>query len=370
MASMAVIPFTRGVPSPDMLPVEDLREAAMRALTDEPAAALAYTPGGHRGLREWIAARHGVDPARVLLVNGSLQGVTFLAQHHFLGKGGRAIAEDPTYDRTLIALRTFGAEVEQVPLTPEGIDVDALRAALSRGEAPRLLYVIPTFQNPAGVSLPEEGRRLVVELCREHGVLLVEDDPYGLLRFEGAPAPSLHELDGGDNVVYSSSFTKTVAPGLRTGYLVLPERLAGPLARLSENTYIGPNTLAEATLAAYCAAGRFEPNVQRATAILRERRDAMERSLREHFPEGSRWTTPEGGYFYWIDLPDAVDTAAVLERATAAGVPYVKGGDFCSPGRGGASLRLAFSAVTPAQIAEGVERLGAVLAQALAPAGV
>ena len=207
---------------------------------------------------------------------------------------------DPTYDRTLISLRTFGAEVEGVPLTAEGMDVDALERALGAGPAPRLVYSIPTYQNPAGVTLPAEARRRLVELCRAAGVLLLEDDPYGLLRFEGDAEPSLHELDGGDNVIYSSSFTKTVAPGLRTGYLVLPERLTGPLAKISENTTIGPNSFAEATLNAYCRAGRFEPNVELATAALRERRDAMEAGLREHFPEGARWTTPRGGYFYWV----------------------------------------------------------------------
>src|SRR3954447_20297513 len=364
---MTAIPFTRGVPSADMLPVSDLEQAAVIALREDGARALAYSPGGYMPLREWIGERHRVDPARVLLVNGSLQGVAFLAQHLFLGRGGIAVTEDPTYDRTLISLRTFGAEVVAVPVTPAGVDVDALEQTLAQRPA-RLLYLIPTFQNPSGVSLPEQGRRRVVELARRHEVLVVEDDPYGLLRFEGEAAPTLHELDGGDNVIYSSSFTKTVAPGLRTGYLVLPERLSGPLARLSENTYIGPNTSAEAALAAYCTAGRFEPNVDRATAILRERRDAMEAALEAHFPDGATWTTPQGGYFYWADLPDAIDTSALLPEASARGVPSVGGADFCAGGGGRSSLRLAFSAVPPEQISEGVARLGAVLARALAPA--
>lgn len=364
---MTAIPFTRGVPSADMLPVSDLEQAVVTALREDGARALAYSPGGYMPLREWIGERHRVDPARVLMVNGSLQGVAFLAQHLFLGRGGVAITEDPTYDRTLISLRTFGAELVAVPVTPAGVDVDALEQTLAQRPA-RMLYLIPTFQNPSGVSLPEEGRRRVVELARRHEVLVVEDDPYGLLRFEGEPAPTLHELDGGDNVVYSCSFTKTVAPGIRTGYLVLPEQMAGAMARLSENTLIAPNTFAEAALAAYCRAGRFEPNVERATATLKQRRDAMEAALREHFPAGARWTTPEGGYFYWVDLPEQIDTAELLPQAVERGVPYISGKEF-SP-RGRSSLRLAFSAVTPEQISEGVARLGALFSEALTPAGV
>src|SRR4029079_15333322 len=168
---MATIPFTRGVPSADMLPIDDLRAASRAARADDRAGALAYSPGGYRPLREWIGARHGVDAARVLLVNGSPQGGAVLAQPLFLGRGGTALAEDPTYDRTLIALRTFGADVVQVPLTAEGLDVDALERALADAPAPSMLYLIPTFQNPAGVSLPAAARRRVGELGRGAGIL-------------------------------------------------------------------------------------------------------------------------------------------------------------------------------------------------------
>jgi 2-aminoadipate transaminase len=353
-----------------MLPVDDLERAAVQALREDGARALGYGPGGYAPMREWVAARHGVEPNRVLLTNGSLQGVAFVAQHLFLGSGGVAAVEDPTYDRTLISLRTYGAQIAPVPLTPAGIDVDRLGQTLRKHKDIRLLYVIPTFQNPAGVSLGADGRKRVVEVAREHGVLLMEDDPYGLLRFEGERLPTLHELDGGDNVIYSSSFTKTVAPGIRTGYLVLPEPLAGPLATLSEHTYIAPNTFAEATLHAYCMAGRFEPNVAHSTEVLRRRRDAMEAALTEHFPEGSRWTTPQGGYFYWVDLPGDLDAGELLAVATERGVPYVKGTDFCAGGGGRSSVRLAFSAVAPEQIGEGLARLGSLFSERLQPAGV
>lgn len=364
------IPFTRGVPSADLLPVADIRTAAGVAYETDAVAALSYAPGGHRPLREWIAGRHGVSADRVLMVNGSLEGLGFLARLLFADGQGAAVVEDPTYDRTLRVLGGAGAELRGVPLESDGVQLDALEQALAGDPAPRLAYLVPTFQNPSGVNMSLAKRRRVVELARERGVLLVEDDPYGLLRFEGEPMPSLHELDGGDNVIYCSSFTKTIAPGVRTGYLVLPERLVPEFAALSTNTYISPNAFAEAALAAYCGLGFFETNVARATEQLRIRRDAMQAALQEHFPAGSSWTTPAGGYFFWVRLPAGIDPSQTLAAATEAGVPYVAGADFSRTPEGRQSMRLAFSAVPPEQITEGIARLGAVLSAAAERSGV
>jgi DNA-binding transcriptional MocR family regulator len=358
----AQVPFTRGVPAADLIPVSDMRTATMHALDADPIAALSYAPGGFRPLREWIGARHGVDAGRVLITNGSLQALGFLGQHFYGADGGAAVVEAPTYDRTLKILRAAGADIHSVPLAADGIDVDRLAEMLAGGLRPHLVYVIPTYQNPSGACASLARRRALLDLAREHDLLLVEDDPYGLLRFEGDRVPTLHELDGGERVIYCSSFTKTIAPGVRTGYLVVPEPLVAPLAVLSENTHIGPNTLAEAVVWAYCDAGRFEPNVARATAGLRARRDAMEAALREHFPAGSQWTTPKGGYFFWVDLPDGIDTSDALAAAAEQGVPYVKGADFFASEGGRSSLRLAFSACATDQIGEGIGRLAQVLA--------
>ncbi len=364
------ISFTRGVPAADLIPVDDLRTATQHALDADPIAALSYAPGGYRPLREWIGVRHGADAGRVLITNGSLQALGFLAHHFYAGEGGAAVVEAPTYDRTLKILRGAGADIRSVPLDAEGIDVDRLAELLQSGLRPQLLYVIPTYQNPSGACASLERRRALLELVHRHDLMVVEDDPYGLLRFEGDPVPTLHELDGGERVIYCSSFTKTIAPGVRTGYVILPERLVKPLAVMSEDTHIGPNTLAEAVVAAYCEAGRFEPNVARATAGLRARRDAMESALREHFPDGSRWTTPMGGYFFWVELPDGIDTTEALSAAVEQGVPYVKGADFFAGEGGRSSVRLAFSACATEQIGEGIARLGAVLAGHRATAAV
>jgi 2-aminoadipate transaminase len=358
----AQIPFTRGVPAADLIPVDDLRAATARALDADPVAALSYAPGGYRPLREWIGARHGADASRVLITNGSLQAIGFLAQHYFADAGGAAVVEAPTYDRTLKILRGAGADIRSVPVGGDGLDVERLSGMLASGLRPHLVYVIPTYQNPSGACASLERRKALLELVHRYELTVVEDDPYGLLRFEGDPLPTLHELDGGERVIYCSSFTKTIAPGVRTGYVVVPESLTKPLGVLSENTYIGPNTLAEAVVWAYCDAGRFEPNVARATAGLRARRDAMEAALAAHFPEGSRWTTPKGGYFFWVDLPGGIDTTDALASAAEQGVPYVRGADFFAGEGGRGSLRLAFSACATERIGEGIERLAGVLA--------
>jgi len=361
------IPFTRGVPSADLLPIDDLRAAAVAAFEADPAAVLSYAPAGYPPLRRWIAERHRTAPERVVVVNGSLEGLDFLARHLFGDRQGTAIVEEPTYDRTLKVLRAHGAHLEPLPLQDDGPDLDRLEELLAVTPRPRMIYLIPTYQNPSGLCTSLEKRRAIVAMARERGVLVIEDDPYGMLRFEGEPLPSLHELDGGENVIHSSSFTKTVAPGVRTGYLLLPEPLVAPLQRLSNDITIAPNTLAAAVVAAYCEAGRFEPNVAWVTEQLRVRRDAMEEALHESFPAGSRWTTPRGGYFFWVELP-GIDTVAALPAAAERGVAYVKGADFCASGGGRSALRLAFSACGPDAIREGIARLGAVLEAERAPA--
>jgi 2-aminoadipate transaminase len=366
----AQIPFTRGVPSADILPVADLREAATTALEREPALALSYSSGaGHPGLRRWIAGRHRVDASRVVCTNGSLQALLFVAEVLLRGASNRRVlVEGPTYDRAIIVLRRAGAQVGAVTADEQGLDIDALQERIERDGPPALVYVIPNFQNPSGVTMPLERRERLVGLAREHGFRILEDDPYGLLRFGGERVSSLFEVDGGENVVALSSFTKTVAPGLRVGYAIAPEGVAADLAKHANDTYIAPSMLSQSTLHAYVEAGRFDPGVERATAALRERCGAMAQALREHFPAGTRFVEPEGGYFIWVDLPEGADTGHLLVEAAEAGVPYVKGADFFAEGGGTSSLRLAFSAVAPDPIREGIARLGAIVARAPAAA--
>jgi DNA-binding transcriptional MocR family regulator len=362
------IPFTRGVPSSDLLPVDAMREAVEQAMRSEPTTALAYATGaGHEGLRAWIAGRHGVEPSRVVCTNGSLQALLFVAEVELAEGPRRVLVEAPTYDRAILVLRRAGADVAGIPVDGDGLDVDALAADIERHGAPALVYVIPNFQNPSGATLAADRRHRLVELARTHGFTIIEDDPYGLLRWRGEMLPSLLEL-GGESVISMSSFTKTVAPGLRVGYAIAPGELAPRLIRHANDTYISPSMLSQSALAAYCAGGNFEPWVGQARAALQERCAAMCEAVDEHFPAGSTYVRPDGGYFVWVDAPEGVDTTRLLGEATAAGVPYVKGADFFAEPAGERSLRLAFSAVPPDQIHEGIARLGGILSSALATA--
>ena len=357
---MDTISFARGVPAPECLPVAELADCARAAVERDGATILSYgSSAGYGPLREWIAERHSVDPQRVLVTNGSLQGMVFLAERF---AGERVLVEAPTYDRPLKILAARGVETTAVTMDDEGLDLDSLTQALGHGKKPAFLYTIPTFQNPSGRTLSEERRHRLAELVTEHKLLVLEDDPYGLVRFDGEAPPTLFDLEGGKNVAYSSSFSKTIAPGLRVGYFVLPQVLEHELESLATSTYITPVLLGQATVFEFLRRGNFEPNLERVTKLLGARRDAMLEALERELQDAC-WSRPEGGYFIWLELPDGTDAGALLERASAAGVTFVPGTDF-----GGApnTARLAFSFVSPDEIKEGVRRLAALVREPLA----
>jgi 2-aminoadipate transaminase len=361
---MKTISFARGVPAPECLPVEDLAECARAVLERDGRRVLNYGPaGGYEPLRQLLGERHGVGPARVLVTNGSLQAFTLLARLLLDGSRARVLVEGPTYDRPLKILADLGADVTAIPFGDYGLDLRALESALATGAPPAFLYTIPTFQNPSGRTQPLEVRRGLVELAREHSLLLLEDDPYALVRFEGDPLPSLYELAGGEGVVYTSSFSKVASPGLRVGYVVAPQELAFKLEELATRTYLAPSFLPQATVWEYLVRGLLEPNLERIRGLLRARRDVMLDALPGACPPGTFWSSPSGGYFVWLDLPEGLDAGVMLSRSEEAGVTFVKGADFFPGGAGGkSSVRLAYSFVSPDEIVVGMARLAAVLA--------
>jgi 2-aminoadipate transaminase len=349
------ISFARGAPSLDIVDVEGLREAAQRAFDEDPAGTTAYgTSVGYVPLREYIAEVHEVEVDQVLVTNGSMQADAFLFQL-LVQPGDAVVVESPTYDRTLLNLRGRGADIRMVELETDGIDVDALGALLREGLRPTLAHVIPNFQNPAGYTLSEPKRRKLLDLAREFDFTLFEDDPYISIRFEGEGMPTMLSRDEAGQVVYASSFSKTVCPGIRVGYLVGPQALIKRVQTTATNTYISPNMVAQSIVNQFCRSGRIDRAIETVKSALRERRDTLVEALRRELPE-ARFAPPQGGYFMWVELPEEVKAAELEVAAKERGVIFVKGTDFLLEG-GENTLRLAYSGVTPAQIDEGVARL-------------
>jgi DNA-binding transcriptional MocR family regulator len=351
---MAPISFARGAPSLDIIDVPGLRDAAARALENDPAGATAYgTAIGYPKLRSWIAEQHGVDPQRVVVTNGSMQADAFLFEE-LVAPGDDVVVERPTYDRTLLSLRQRGARLHAVELESDGIDVDALGALLDGGVRPRLAHIIPNFQNPAGYTLSRDKRERLLELSAGHDFVVFEDDPYVALRFGGEALPTMLSMDP-ERVVYASSFSKTVCPGIRVGYLVGPEAVIASIVQRATSTYISPNMVAQAIVYEFCASGALERSIETVRQALAERVAALSAALERELPE-ARFVAPDGGYFMWLELPEGTDVHALHQAAAERDVVFVEGTDFLLEG-GENTLRLAYSGVTVPQIEEGVTRL-------------
>jgi len=353
------ISFARGAPSADILPREAVRDAAASALAEDWEKALSYGTGiGHPGLCEWVAERHGgLDAGQVMIANGSLEAGWMLFEH-LLEPGDRVVVEQPTYDRTLLMLQRLGVELVAVRLEADGLAVEQLEAALDAGPL-KLAHVIPNFHNPAGCTLSAEKRVRLVELAAEHGFWIFEDDPYRELPFEGEALQTMLSIDTADRVIHASSFSKTVSPGVRVGYLAGPAEEVGKLAKRANETYISPNMLAEAVVLELCRSGGLDRNIAFVKDALRERRDALVEALAEQIPE-AEFVIPGGGYFLWLDLAEGTDTPTLLAEAKGEGVAFVAGPDFMIEG-GRNSLRLSFASVPPERIGEGVARIARAL---------
>ncbi len=364
MTAEQLISFARGAPSLDIIDVEGLKAAAVRAFDADPAGVTAYGMSvGYLPLRAWIAAKHGVSTDQVLVTNGSLQADAFLF-NHLIQSGDDVVVERPTYDRTLLGLRELGAKVHQVTLAADGIDVEELRTLLESGVRPKLAHIIPNYQNPAGITLSLAKRQALIALAAEYGFTIFEDDPYADIRFSGEQLPSMLSLaaasaDAANTVVHACSFTKTVCPGVRVGYLVGPAALIDAIAKKATNLYISPGMVAQAIVHQFCVSGDIDRSVRTVSAALGERVRVLGESLRKHIP-GATFTEPAGGYFLWVDLPEDVQVDALFPAAMRKGVAVVKGSDFLLEG-GHHSVRLAYSAVTVDQIDEGVRRLAAAI---------
>jgi 2-aminoadipate transaminase len=355
MAEQKLISFARGAPSLDIIATDELATSAERALRNDPAGAFSYgTAVGYPPLREWIAEQQSVAVGQVVTTNGSMQADAFLFEL-MVDPGDLVVVEAPTYDRTLLALQKLDAEILAIPLEADGIDVEALATALQEGARPKLAHVIPNFQNPAGYTLSLNKRRRLLELAEQYDFVIFEDDPYVELRFEGDRLPTMLSMDRASKVVYASSFSKTVCPGIRVGYLVGPEPVIAAIVKIATETYISPSMVSQAIVNEFCRSGAIDDSIETVKNALRERRDALADALRRHLPEAT-FVEPDGGYFLWVELPEGSDVDVLFENARDRGVVFVKGTDFLIEG-GRNTLRIAYSGVTPAEIDEGVARL-------------
>lgn len=357
MIQQSVISFTRGAPSVDIIDTAGLAEAAQKAFSDDPAGSCGYGPvTGYPPLREWIAERHGVSTDEVMVTNGSMQAFALVTET-LVAPNDTVIVEAPTYDRSLTNLRRRAAHVSTVPMEQDGIDVDALEKMLESGIQPILTHIIATFQNPSGATLSGEKRERLLRLAATHGFRILEDDPYSAIRFEGESLPTMRSQDAGNSVVYMSSFSKTICPGIRCGYLIGSADMIKFIATTAITTYISPNMVAQSTVNQYCRSGRFDRALETIRSALRDRRDAMAEAMRRELPEVS-FTLPNGGYFMWLTLPDGMSSEVLLAEAAERDVEFLTGTSFLLDG-GQDTFRLSYASLEPDVIDRGVRRLGA-----------
>ena len=355
MSELKVINFTRGVPAVESFPLEELADAAIAALKDHGKVMLQYGPSaGFQPLREWIAHWKGVGVDQVITGNGSLQIVEFLCLH-LLRPGDVVYTEAPSYDRALTLFKRHGAQVVGIPLQEDGPDIDALEAALAR-HPPVLFYVIPDFQNPAGATCSSEKRRRLVELADKHGFLIVEDAPYRPLRYRGKQEPSLFELDP-RHTLHMSSFSKLIGPGPRLGFMLGEPSLLAKVGKVAEDTYISPNYVAHGIAYEWCRRGRLEPQIERLKTLYAPRLDACLEALGKYMPDATA-TRPDGGFFLSVTLPEGVATSTVRTIAAKRQLNLADGQAFFPDGGGERFLRLPYCALSPAEIDEGIRRLG------------
>lgn len=375
-----IISFAGGLPAPEVFPTAAFQEACQRVLTEFGAQALQYsTTEGHLPLREQIArhsSRYGIriDPDNILITSGSQQALDLIGKV-FINPGDRILVESPTYLGALQAWNAYGAEYVTVPMDKHGMNTDELEEALRAG--PKFIYVLPNFQNPTGVTLSLERRRRLIELADRYGVPIIEDDPYGQLRYEGDHLPSVVALDDQyrdncdscyhGNVIYLSTFSKTLAPGLRLAWVVAPPEVIRKLVQAKQGADLHTATFNQMVAYEVSRGGFLDQHVKLIRQMYKERRDVMLSAMDRSFPPQVDWTQPEGGLFLWGTLPEGMDAAKVLQTAVEQKVAFVPGGPFFPNGGGLNTMRMNFSNATPEKIETGIARLGQVLHAQLHP---
>lgn len=373
-----VISFAGGMPAPDAFPIKEFAAACNHILTEQGDLALQYgSTDGYYPLREMImrqSSRYGIEitPENILITSGSQQGLDLLGKI-FINPGDRIVVENPTYVGALQAWNAYGAEFIPVPFDEEGMITSELEKTLR--SSPKFIYVLPNFQNPTGVTLSFERRLQLIELSEKYGVPVVEDDPYGQLRFEGEHQPSIVVLDSqtraqehcySGNVIYLGTFSKTLSPGLRLAWVIAPTEVIHKLINAKQGTDLHTSTFNQMIAYEVGKDGFINEHVKYIRKIYRERRDVMLDTLTEHMPEEVKWTHPQGGLFLWLTLPECINSRELLEEALKFKVAFVPGDSFYAQGGHYNTMRLNFSNPTPEMINEGIGRLAKAIKQFIA----
>jgi 2-aminoadipate transaminase len=365
-----VISLAGGLPAPELFPIDQYRRAFEWVLETNGSAALQYGPSeGYRPLRELLAARMtrlGIpaEPEHVLITNGSQQGLDLIGKI-LLNPGDAVCLENPSYMGAIQAFDSYQAEYVIVPMDDDGMRSEELDAILRRHPV-KFIYALPNFQNPSGRTMSLERREILVETARKHGVPIVEDDPYGELRFEGDSLPSIRSL-WPEGVVYLGTFSKILAPGFRLGWMVAPHGLYDEMVFGKQPADLHTSTAAQMATYEVCKEeGFLDAHIQNIRDVYRRRRDVMLRALERHFPEGCTWTRAQGGLFVWAELPSGIDTRELLADALEENVAFVPGQSFHADRSGHNTMRLNFSNVTEDRIEEGIARLGRAIEHRLA----
>ena len=371
-----VISLAGGLPDTSTFPASSYAAIMQRVATESCARALQYGPTeglavAKRAIVEVMAAENmEVDPGHLLVTTGGQQVIDLVCKA-LIDPGDVIVAEAPTYPGAVPTFSSYQADVVQITMDSDGMRVDELAETLDRleteGRRPKFIYTVPNFQNPAGVTLSEERRRRLVALARDRELLVLEDNPYGLLRYEGDPLPCLYELDADRTwVIYLGTFSKILSPGIRLGWAAAPAPVLEKLNMGKQAADLCSSSMTQHFVAAYFESSRWQDYVRSVGEIYRRRRDAMLDALAEHFPREAEWTYPQGGLFIWATLPDYIDTTDLLARALREDVAFVPGRGAYLDGRGGSAMRLNFSGVDEDDIREGIRRVGKVVGEQVA----
>ncbi len=369
-----VISFAGGLPAPELFPLKEIEAAAGKVFSKHGHLALQYSvTEGFLPLREKIAktlatAAEPPGIGNILITQGSQQGLDLLSKL-FIDRGSVIFTENPSYLGALQSFCIFEADVVPIASDQGGMNIDALLEGL-RHQRPSFIYLMPSFQNPTGALLSVERRRRLVEIVKEHDLIVIEDDPYGELVFEGERPPSLFELGGMKNFIHLSSFSKTIAPGLRVAYVAADEEITRRLTLVKQGTDLQTNTLGQFLVDEYLSTGSYREHIKILRLTYKHRRDCMLSAMESHFPKTLRWNCPAGGMFLWVELPEGTDARELLRRCLEHNVAFVPGQEFFPDGSGKNTMRLNFSNASPEKIVEGIRRMGEVLREtALQPAG-